>query len=76
MIIATKELKPKKFPRLMIEPINGLIILAVKENIGGLLSGTVLYNGVSPNTAFGEYSNQFMAEHFIEYTGKLTLEND
>lgn len=65
--------KPERFPVLMISNETGLVILA-KSFYGDYVSGVVLNSGKT-SMNIGDTLVRGVKEYFVDYDGKITLEN-
>ena len=63
----------KPFPKL-VSSTNGLVLLVTKEK-GGLLEGVVLCRGRRGRHDISECRTDWIALHFQDFTGEITLSN-
>lgn len=58
------------FPKLMIAPSTGIIVLFIKEGEGVVVKST------NPNIGLGLYSDSWRTDEFDNYHGTLVLKNE
>lgn len=67
------------YPKLMIDNLSGLIILAIESKSHGFVSGFIvrepIYTSISECEKMGIFSTDWDIDKFKDYTGTVTLKN-